>query len=429
MIKKIIFLFYIIVIFISFTTTGFSKKVENIFGTSKKSIFSLKGDIYYLPNTTYNLPDFSRLKPIGKIFTNILNIPPRNFSEGFPGVSKRFEWFAIDYKGKFYVSKDRNIEFSLLSDDGSKLFIDGKCIIDNGGIHPPRKLKGKIFLKKGFHSIEVQYFQGPRYKVALVLSYVKEGKEVPFNMKDFIPLQIDETKCKINLKIGDKILFDFNKYNLKNSAKEVLSQILNELTHLNYKKIIIEGHTDSIGTNEYNLKLSKNRANSVADFFIKKGINRNKILTKGYGESKPIASNKTESGRAKNRRVEIKILKNCEEKNQSDMDSNKITLLKIGENPLSFANKEIVLEGYAKGWAARDMEQKARALFQKLPFAKDNTGLSRNWGSFTDGTAVILFPISPKKWGKYRIKAQIKITNNKKWYVKVIEMKKIDKEE
>ena len=411
--KLMLWLLFLVLAKHSFSFNG------SLFGKSEKMVFSFKGKIYFLKEGTNKLPDFSKLESAGTIFTDELNIKPRDFSKGFPGITDRFEWFAIRYKGKFYIPKGEKYKFYLLSDDGAKLIIDGKCIINNDGIHPPKKSEGSIFLKKGFHSIEVQYFQGPRYQVALVLSYDKNGKETIFNLKDFNPFQINETECKINLKIGDKILFDFNKYNLKKKAKFVLDQLVNELKIIKYEKIIIEGHTDSIGSEEYNLKLSKKRADSIAKYLIFRGISKNKIQTIGYGEKRPIFSNKTEEGRAKNRRVEIKILKECNKKTSS------VTLKEIGENPIQYKEKIVELTGFAKGWAAKNIPEKVRKLFLKLPFAKKNTGLARNWGSFTDGTAVILFPISPVSFGKYKIKAKVKLTNNGDWYLEVLSKEEI----
>jgi outer membrane protein OmpA-like peptidoglycan-associated protein len=72
--------------------------------------------------------------------------------------------------------------------------------------------------------------------------------------------------------------------------------------------IEISGHTDNISSKSFNKELSKKRANSVANYLIKKGIDRKRFTTEGFGYSKPIADNKTEKGRQKNRRVEFKIL-------------------------------------------------------------------------------------------------------------------------
>ena len=74
-------------------------------------------------------------------------------------------------------------------------------------------------------------------------------------------------------------------------------------------KIEIGGHTDNVGDDNANLILSKQRADAVRDYLVENGISADLLETKGYGESKPIASNKTEEGRRKNRRVEIKFIK------------------------------------------------------------------------------------------------------------------------
>lgn len=74
-------------------------------------------------------------------------------------------------------------------------------------------------------------------------------------------------------------------------------------------EIEIAGHTDDVGSSKYNLQLSEKRAKAVYSYFENKGVGANRIDVKAYGKTKPIASNKTEEGRSKNRRVEFKILK------------------------------------------------------------------------------------------------------------------------
>src|SRR4051794_17563321 len=88
------------------------------FGVTVVDPFGLKGEIYLLPQDTLFLPNFKKLKPAGAIYTSALNIPPRNFLSGFPGVTDRFEWFAIDYNGFFYVDHPGKYRFILASDDG-----------------------------------------------------------------------------------------------------------------------------------------------------------------------------------------------------------------------------------------------------------------------------------------------------------------------
>jgi|WetSurMetagenome_2_1015567.scaffolds.fasta_scaffold05323_2 WD40 repeat protein/lysophospholipase L1-like esterase len=144
------------------------------FGSTDSNL-ALKGDIYYLEDGASSLPDFSALSSIGTIYADALNISPRSFDSGFPGVTDRFEWFAIRYTGKFEVGQEGEYGFRLLSDDGSRLTIDDNSIIDNDGQHSPASASGTVYLTKGVHSIEVEYFQGPRYDIALQLFWTPPG--------------------------------------------------------------------------------------------------------------------------------------------------------------------------------------------------------------------------------------------------------------
>jgi outer membrane protein OmpA-like peptidoglycan-associated protein len=72
-------------------------------------------------------------------------------------------------------------------------------------------------------------------------------------------------------------------------------------------KLEVEGHTDSVGSDDYNMTLSQNRANAVRDYLIQKGINSSSISSRGFGESQPVAENSTSSGRQQNRRVELVV--------------------------------------------------------------------------------------------------------------------------
>jgi hypothetical protein len=158
------------------------------FGTTVVMAGALRGEIYYIPAGAPRLPKFDRMEPVGAIYTDSLNISPRDFREGFPGVASRFEWFAIDYRGKFWIEKPGKYEFSLLSDDGAILYLDDRVVIDNDGMHPP-KAKTKAFqLGGGVHSIRISYFQGPRLQVALVLSIKGPGESWrPFSTREFSP--------------------------------------------------------------------------------------------------------------------------------------------------------------------------------------------------------------------------------------------------
>ena len=158
------------------------------FGTTVVISSGLCGQIYEIPADTIWLPRFSKLKPVGTIYTTVLNVPPRNFNEGFPGVTQRSEWFAIDYAGKFWIQKPGKYRFALNSDDGSKLYIDDHLVIDNDGMHPAVTETGKRKLSLGIHRIRVSYFQGPRFQVALTLAVAPPGETWRiFNTDDFKP--------------------------------------------------------------------------------------------------------------------------------------------------------------------------------------------------------------------------------------------------
>jgi len=153
----------------------------------------LTGQIYAIKEGTKNLPDFKKLKPIGTIYTYSLAIAPRDFDEGFPGMPDRLEWFAIDYTGRFWIEKEARYRFILTSDDGSRLYIDGKQLIDNDDQHPPQTKAGIVNLKPGVHSMRVSYFQGPRYHVALTLDVVgPDGQQRPFNTQEFRPANSED---------------------------------------------------------------------------------------------------------------------------------------------------------------------------------------------------------------------------------------------
>jgi len=113
--------------------------------------------------------------------------------------------------------------------------------------------------------------------------------------------------------VGSKIIlknifFDFDKATLRPESTNELQRLTKLLNDVPTLKIEISGHTDSKGANEYNLKLSDNRAKAVVDYLIKAGISSNRLVYKGYGEEQPISTNETDEGRQLNRRTEFKIL-------------------------------------------------------------------------------------------------------------------------
>jgi len=102
--------------------------------------------------------------------------------------------------------------------------------------------------------------------------------------------------------------FDFDKAVLKPEGKAKLDDLVGKIQGISLEVIIAVGHTDSVGNDTYNQKLSVGRAESVKAYLVSKGIEKNRVYTEGKGEKQPVADNKTAEGRAKNRRVEIEVV-------------------------------------------------------------------------------------------------------------------------
>ncbi len=95
---------------------------------------------------------------------------------------------------------------------------------------------------------------------------------------------------------------------LKDEGKQKLDDIVNQLDGVDLEVIVAVGHTDSVGPEAYNQRLSVRRAEAVKAYLVSKGIEANRVYTEGKGEAQPVADNKTKEGRAKNRRVEIEVV-------------------------------------------------------------------------------------------------------------------------
>lgn len=103
------------------------------------------------------------------------------------------------------------------------------------------------------------------------------------------------------------ILFDFDSVALRENAEENLSEFANSMREFPETEILIVGHTDSIGSDAYNQRLSERRAQSAGSYLVEQGLDWNRLRLEGRGETEPVATNETEEGRQQNRRVEVAI--------------------------------------------------------------------------------------------------------------------------
>ena len=120
------------------------------------------------------------------------------------------------------------------------------------------------------------------------------------------PAETQRADLQLVLEASD-ILFEFDKWVIRAEVVPELDQWADYFLHNPQATAEIDGYADSIGTTAYNLTLSERRAQAVKNYLIKKGVQPQRFVTRGFGESKPVAPNTTEEGRQKNRRVELKF--------------------------------------------------------------------------------------------------------------------------
>lgn len=143
-------------------------------------------------------------------------------------------------------------------------------------------------------------------------SVAEQSEREKAQLRDQLRAQLDtiletrETARGLIVNVSD-VLFDFDSANLKPGAREKVARIAGILQSHPDLKIQVEGHTDSVGSDDYNLRLSDRRAESVRSSLVQQGVARDMVGTTGFGESKPVATNGTAAGRQQNRRVEIVV--------------------------------------------------------------------------------------------------------------------------
>lgn len=287
-------------------------------GSKDPGLFNLTGSIYALEKNAEGMPPHLASRKVeGVIYTDRIDVPVRDFTEGFPGVTNRFEWFGVLYTGRFYTPAAGTYAWTLKSDDGSRLWLDGRQVIDNDGVHGFADKSAETTLTAGPHDLQLWYFQGPATEIGLqLLVKPPHGPEKPFDLADYAgpmatamkTLKAEATPGGIRVRLDAALLFDTAKWDLKPAAQQAIRNLGDLIAGYPRASIRVIGYTDAVGGDEYNLDLSRSRAQSVKDGLVAlhppEGV---RFETEGRGKQNPVGSNETAAGRTMNRRVEVFI--------------------------------------------------------------------------------------------------------------------------
>ncbi|PWE00160.1 OmpA family protein [Marinilabilia rubra] len=220
-------------------------------------------DIY-----SFSLPEELRPNPVlyvkGKVYdVETGEVLPADFQlKSLQTGETIIKSYGNSFSGQFLVSLPVGGEYAFKADHPGYLFYSGN------------------FNLKGDHPVDKPYY------LDIGLKPIKEGATVRL----------------------ENVFFETDSYELKPESKVELDEVVDFLANNPDVRIMLEGHTDNVGTEEYNLTLSENRARAVYNYLVKEGIDETRLEYKGYGFSQPIESNDTAEGRAKNRRTEMRIL-------------------------------------------------------------------------------------------------------------------------
>ncbi len=144
----------------------------------------------------------------------------------------------------------------------------------------------------------------------------KQAEKLKKDLGTLADVERVEEGIKITMKSG--VLFDFNSSKVNPSVNDNLMKFAETLKQYPDTEILVAGHTDNVGTEQYNMTLSQQRANAVANVLKANSVSRNRLTILGYGEKTPVADNTAESGREQNRRVEFAIVANDKLKKQAN---------------------------------------------------------------------------------------------------------------
>ncbi|OGQ04091.1 MAG: hypothetical protein A2W61_06545 [Deltaproteobacteria bacterium RIFCSPLOWO2_01_44_7] len=174
-----------------------------------------------------------------------------------------------------------------------------------GGVrYSPGHIKRWSFTAAGGSGFTKGY-GSPAWRGMVQVNY-RKSKVV--GLEDETPVSV-EAPFEEKIIITQKIHFEFNRWNIRPISFPILDDVVEVLKrNPQIKKVRIEGHTDWIGSDAYNIRLSDRRAESVRTYLIQKGVESDRLISEGFGESRPVADNNTTEGRAKNRRTEFTVV-------------------------------------------------------------------------------------------------------------------------
>ena len=191
-----------------------------------------------------------------------------------------------------------------------RFFVDGRRVAQRP-FHPRKPIAGLSLYFYRTYDAPVPYAEAPALVGNLRLATYSTAEAVPAAEQDLIrDLGAVATPEGLKVTLSEAILFDFGKWTLKPGARETLDKLA-RLAKLRRGRIRVEGHTDNVGGERFNQVLSELRAHVVALALARRGIDARRLVPRGFGENRPVASNDTEQGRARNRRVEV-ILENAQ---------------------------------------------------------------------------------------------------------------------
>ena len=267
---------------------------------SSPTFTTFEGTVYKIParhlNSNYAYSDrVLDYEKIDSISWKEINFPDSQDTIPFPGVSIK-KGFAIIFKSTMHIPQSGTYGFTLNSDDGSALWIEGDKVVDNENPHGMRARGGKKLLMKGSYPITIWYFQAYpfRYGIEFTYKFLEAHAGALPSTKDYT----------LN---NEALHFSNNSYRLNEQGITALEQLAANLPE-DIQEITIIGHTDNVGGAESNLALSSNRAIAVSNK-LKSALQSKNIQFSvlGKGEQSPIDTNDTEAGRQRNRRVEVII--------------------------------------------------------------------------------------------------------------------------